>query len=106
MTLVLERPGNFTPRPGMSVEVRLHHPSLFTGSWLLPADALFERSEKAAHVWRVDENTMTIRKTAIALDQDGVVTEGLQSGDRIVAAGVTRLTEGQKVRAWVREGGL
>ena len=30
----------------------------------------------------------------------------LVQGDRIVAAGVDRLQEGQRVRAWVREGGL
>ena len=106
MTLVLRRPDNFTPRPGMSVKIRLHHPSLFTGSWVLPREALFERAGQVAHVWRIDQSTMIIHKTRISLDHAGVVSEGLQAGDRIVAAGVDRLSEGQKVRVWVREGGL
>ena len=106
MTLTLSRPENFTPRPGMSVKVSMSHPSLFTGSWILPEEALFERAGQAAHVWRIDRDSMTIRKTRIVLDARGAVVSGLQPGDQVVAAGVGRLREGQQVRAWVREGGV
>ena len=106
MTLRIDNPEGFSPRPGMSVQVILHHPSLTAGFLQLPHEALFDRSGDNAHVWRLDESTMTVHRVAVALDDGSVVLGGLNPGDRIVAAGVDRLVEGQKVRVWQREGGL
>jgi RND family efflux transporter MFP subunit len=106
VTLMAGEPGNFSPRPGMSVTVRMSHPSLMEGRWLLPREALFDRAADLAHVWRIDDTTGTLVRTAVRLDGAGMLLEGLEPGDRIVAAGVADLREGQKVRAWVREGGL
>lgn len=104
-TLRVARPADFSPWPGMSVQVALHHPSLLTGKWVLPGEALFERSGNRAYVWRIDETTMTLARTQVTLDGDSVVA-GLAPGDRIVAAGVNKLESGQRVRVWQREGGL
>jgi hypothetical protein len=49
---------------------------------------------------------MTVQKVAVELDAGRVLRAGLNPGDLIVAAGVDRLREGQRVRRWVREGGL
>lgn len=106
MTLVVNEPANLTSRPGMSVNVQLYHPSLRVGRWLLPEEALIERSGNRAYVWRIDKATQLLEKTAITLDAAGFLESGLNPGDRIVAAGVAGLAQGQKVRAWVREGGL
>ena len=106
VTLVVSSPENFSARPGMPATVRLHHPDLLPDGRVLPAEALFERAGNAAQVWRIDGATMTIHKTAVELDERGAVREGLNPGDRIVAAGVSRLREGQKVRVWEREEGL
>lgn len=106
MTLSVEAPANFSARPGMPVSVRLHHPSLLRSRWVLPWEALFDVSAETAHVWRIDPSSMTVHKTAIELGEGGVLLSGLKPGDRIVAAGVDRLGEGQRVRPWVREGGL
>jgi hypothetical protein len=84
MTLLVEAPADFSARPGMPVSVRLHHPSLLRSRWVLPREALFD----------------------ISAETGGVLRSGLKPGDRIVAAGVDRLGEGQRVRPWVREGGL
>jgi RND family efflux transporter MFP subunit len=105
VTLQVDEPQDFTLRPGMSVRVRLYHPSFFVGRWSLPQEALFERSGDRAHVWRIDEH-QAVHKTAVTLDKAGFLLDGLNPGDRIVAAGVAGLTEGQTVRHWVREGGL
>lgn len=106
MTLRIVEPEGFSPRPGMSVKVILHHPSLLGRTWVLPEDALFERSGDTARVWRIDDATMTLQRTAVTLNADSVVLSGLGPGDRIVAAGVHQLREGQRVRVWEREEGL
>jgi RND family efflux transporter MFP subunit len=106
VTLTVAPDGGQALWPGMPARVQLQHPTLFTGKWMPPAEALFERSGDSAHVWRIDDDTMTIKRVAVQLNASGVLLGGLQPGDRIVAAGVDRLREGQKVRAWVREGGL
>ena len=80
--------------------------SFQAGRWILPDEALFDRSGDIAHVWRIDEVTQAIHKTAITLDPAGYLLHGLSPGDRIVAAGVADLAEGQRVQPWVREGGL
>ena len=105
VTLLVDSPDDFSARPGMPVSVRLHHPSLSGSRWVHPAAALFERTDKVAHVWRIETSNMTVQKVAIELDADGVLRAGLNPGDQIVAAGVDGLHEGQRVRPWVREGG-
>jgi RND family efflux transporter MFP subunit len=92
--------------PGMPVQVELHHPRLFSGKWVPPGQALFARRGNTARVWRIDEGTMTVSEVEVQLDPNGALVGGLNPGDRVVAAGVDRLREGQKVRPWVREGGL
>ncbi len=106
VTLLVNSPDDFSARPGMPVSIRLHHPSLSGGRWVLPAEALFDRSGAVAHVWRIETSSMTVQKVAVELDAGGVLQAGLNPGDQIVAAGVDHLQEGQRVRPWVREGGL
>ena len=68
---------------------------------VVPATAVHSRDGKA-YVWRIDEGTSTVTRVVVRLgvlsDQGAPVLEGLQSGDRIVTAGVQLLREGQKVR--------
>lgn len=106
VTLLVDSPDNFSARPGMPASVWLHHPSTSNGQWLIPSEALFDRSGSSAHVWRIDTASMTVEKVTVELDAAGVLRRGLNPGDRIVAAGVDRLREGQYVKPWVREGGL
>jgi RND family efflux transporter MFP subunit len=101
-----QAPDDFSARPGMPVHVRLYHPSLLQTRWVLPEEALLEHTGERAYVWRIEPSTMTLHKTAVQLDGENVLLAGLKPGDRIVAAGVARLQEGQRVRPWVREGGL
>ena len=106
VTLTVDSPRDFTVAPGMPVQVQLWHPQLSAGNWRPPAEALFQRADGMAHVWRIDESSMRIDKVQVQLDATGALLGGLSPGDRIVAAGVDRLSQGQQVRVWVREGGL
>ncbi len=106
VTLLVTDPEDFTARPGMPATVMMHHPSLLPERWIPPPESLFDRAGDRAHVWRIDGATMTIHRTEVMLDDTGALRKGLAPGDRIVAAGVARLQEGQTVRVWEREGGL
>jgi RND family efflux transporter MFP subunit len=106
VTLQVAAPDDFSARPGMPVSVRLHHHSLAQDRWIPPVEAMFGREGNSAQVWRIDPTTMTVHQAELVLDADGVLLSGLQPGDQIVAAGVDRLEEGQRVRPWLREGGL
>ncbi len=105
VTLLVPNPEDFSARPGMPAKVQLHHPALLSDRWVLPADAMFERQGRSAKVWRIDGATMRVEKTPVQLDESGRLLSGLSLGDRIVAAGVNRLQEGQQVRVWEREEG-
>lgn len=104
--LAVDSPDGLSARPGMPVTIRLHHPDLSSSGWMLPNEALLERSQGDGSVWRIDPVSMTVHKIAVTLAADGTLLSGLERGDQIVAAGVDRLREGQQVQHWVREGGL
>ena len=106
LTLLVASPADFSARPGMSASVRMHHTSLLKTRWVLPREALFDRSPGRAHVWRIDPSNKQIQKLEVEVDEAGVLLAGLNAGDQIVAAGVDRLREGQLVRPWIREEGL
>lgn len=106
VTLLVDSPADFSARPGMPVSVRLHHSSLSRGRWQVPAEALFNRGDGTASVWRIAPPDMRVHSVPVEIDTDGALLSGLSPGDQIVAAGVDRLQEGQQVRPWVREEGL
>jgi RND family efflux transporter MFP subunit len=83
---------------GMSAQVRFQ--AATTEAIQLPLTALSQQGEQAA-VWQVrDDNTVTRVPVKVARYSDGgaVIESGLKGGETLVAAGVYRLTEGEKVR--------
>jgi RND family efflux transporter MFP subunit len=66
----------------------------------VPLAALFQQGQDFA-VWTVgQDNLLALKTVRIARygDAGAVIADGLQTGERIVAAGVHKLTAGQKVR--------
>jgi multidrug efflux pump subunit AcrA (membrane-fusion protein) len=59
------------------------------------------------YVWLVDKDSMRVSRRDIMIEAGvGVnlnVISGLQSGEMIVAAGVSSLSEGMKVRSWSKD---
>ncbi len=89
--------------------------AVYTAAVFIPASALFMPGEQAlgsqqSYVWVYQGDTGTVSKRPVSvssLTSAGVaVTSGLSAGEQVVSAGVQQLTEGQKVRPWVRERGL
>jgi multidrug efflux pump subunit AcrA (membrane-fusion protein) len=77
--------------------VRLKSDSLIE----IPSSALTMKEDKPA-VWVVNEKDQRVQRRDIAIGRHApdsvIVTDGLNSGDRVVTAGVQQLHEGQAVK--------
>lgn len=87
---------------GLTASVRFPEASRQKGeaAFRLPLAAVFQQGARMA-VWIVGaDDTVSLRPVTVAeLADDGAwVTAGLNAGERIVAAGVHKLTAGEKVR--------
>ncbi|HEY6897793.1 MAG TPA: efflux RND transporter periplasmic adaptor subunit [Rhodocyclaceae bacterium] len=70
------------------------------GDLTVPLAAIFQQGDKPA-LWLIGkDNVLVLRPISVARYSDGgaVVGEGLQAGERFVAAGVHKLVAGEKVR--------
>jgi len=107
VTIVMDQPDSGKIQPGMAgtVAATVELPPDWTKSGIeVPSAAVFSPNEATpdqSFIWVVDEATETVSKKPvelISLGERGLFVSGLDAGDRIVIAGVSFLTEGQKVR--------
>jgi len=102
----------FPALPGMAVSIEQDLTGLLSPTWesgvLVPVEAVFDKAGKQ-WVWRVN-GQMAVERVAVTcgtIQGDGLrLLHGVEPGDRIVVAGVSRLREGQKVIPFVKERGL
>ena len=101
--------------PGMNATVEVAMRQETEASVEIPASALFSNGDKTRYVWiyRQDGTIARRRVEVVRLHTDGTATiaDGLNEGERIVVAGVHKLTEGQRVAplpapSKTNEGGL
>ena len=116
--VTIERPTTFTVLEGMSTSVEVDLSAAFAdvaNKIIVPATAVFAAEDLPVDipkrfVWKVDPNTMQVSKQAVTVGQltaSGIeVTSGVEPGEKLIAAGVSFIEEGQKVKPWVRERGL
>jgi RND family efflux transporter MFP subunit len=106
VTVMMDQPEEINVLPGMTAEIRLYGELQRTAkdmTFAVPADAVFAGDERDQYVWKVDSSGMTVHRTRVEVGEitgEGYITifEGLVQGDLIVAAGVSQLREGMKVR--------
>jgi RND family efflux transporter MFP subunit len=85
---------------GMSARVRFVGPKQTAKDWLIPHSAIYQQGDQTA-VWVVAaDRSVSLRQVKIAAyrDEGAVIAGGLVVGERIVSAGVHRLTAGEKIR--------
>ncbi|MGF1690245.1 efflux RND transporter periplasmic adaptor subunit [Photobacterium kagoshimensis] len=102
VTLYMDRPKGKNILPGMSGQVRIKIPKGNAGA--IPQRAIITEGN-TTYVWHVNGDGL-IKKTAVELDENNHITQGLQDDDLIATSGVDELEDGQKVRAWIKERGL
>ncbi|MFT6634239.1 efflux RND transporter periplasmic adaptor subunit [Alcanivorax sp.] len=114
ITLTMPNPEGILVLPGMSVDVAIDLSQIMrkATAWpQVPVEAVFNPDGKdSAHVWRFNPEDGTVSAVPVTLGQvigNGVeITAGLETGDKVVGAGVHHLKEGQEVRELVKERGL
>ncbi|WP_319410296.1 efflux RND transporter periplasmic adaptor subunit [uncultured Cohaesibacter sp.] len=112
VTVTMPRPDDLTVFPGMSVTASIDLATLLSnsndGGVLVPLESVFDQDGKR-WVWKLDEQNEA-HKTEVKVYglQDGQlrISNGLSEGDRVIAIGVSYVTEGMKVRSFKKEGGL
>jgi RND family efflux transporter MFP subunit len=107
VTIVMDQPDGGTIQPGMAgtITATVELPPDWAKSGIeVPSAAVFSPNEATPDqffIWVVDEATETVSMKSvelISMGERGLLVSGLDAGDRIVIAGVSFLTEGQKVR--------
>ena len=115
VTFTMPRPEDVTLLPGMPAtitETKPIDPSV-AGGFLLPADAVPVDTAGTYFVWSLageQGGVFTIERTDVEVGEmtgdEIVVRSGVSEGDRIAAAGVHILKEGQKVRLLGNRGAI
>ena len=112
VTATMPRPTELSVLPGMSVNVSVNTghvlKNLETSGVLVPLEAVFDEAGKK-WVWKVDDENQA-RKTEVEVsgleDVSVRIRSGLTDGDRVIAVGVSHVSEGLKVRPYKKERGL
>ena len=108
----LQDPDQITVLAGMSATISMDlskiSKSMNNNVVLIPVEAVFDQNDQR-FVWKLDK-ALTLHKHPITVS--GIsnnmikVSQGLVPTDLIVAAGVSHLSEGQKIRIYQKERGL
>ena len=108
----MPRVEDFLVLPGMAVNVEVDLTRLLIDDSrylsLVPIEAVFQRDGQA-RVWKVKDSgevTEVVVVTGPIHDQYIFIKEGLNAGELVVAAGVSYLQEGMKVKPIAKERGL
>jgi RND family efflux transporter MFP subunit len=111
VTLTMEKPEEFAVLPGMSVNVILNTSKQDQLS--LPVHALIEALDpqiQSNAVWLFDPQQGVVNRRQVQVinyaDNQVVIHNDFADGEKIVLTGVKEITEGKKVREWIRERGL
>jgi RND family efflux transporter MFP subunit len=107
VTMMMPQPEEIDVLPGMTANVIAHTTLTETEEakvrYVIPAGAVATADDGSMFVWVVNPQDRTVHSQEIEVGsvagQGGIVVEsGINSGDRIVVAGVSHLREGEEVR--------
>ena len=107
VVLTLDKPKEANILPGMTAKVTAStkEGSEKGSSIIIPAIAVLNGADKQNYVWLFDRNSQTVTKKPVQIGQlEGtksiLIEKGLEGGEELVVAGITKLHDGMKVRPW------
>ncbi len=104
-SVIIHRPKAMNLLTGMSGQVHIQSATRH-GAFDLPSAAWLSKLDSKGDVWRFNPESQQVNRISVQFDGDHSVVGGLEKGDLIVVAGVENLIEGQRVKAWTKEGGI
>ncbi|MBA5764402.1 efflux RND transporter periplasmic adaptor subunit [Vibrio sp. 404] len=104
-SVTIARPLDQNLFSGMTGQVHLVKPESKEGVDIVES-AWVSKSNEHGALYRFSSETHTLSTIHVDLNSQGKVIRGLKAGDLIVETGVDQLTEGQQVKAWVKEEGI
>jgi RND family efflux transporter MFP subunit len=106
----MEQPQEATILPGMTAQVSGSTAGSADGTDIIkiPAIVVMNGADKASYVWQFKPESKTVHKIQIEIgsiegSSDIIVKKGLQGGETLVIAGLTKLSEGMQVRPWEKQ---
>lgn len=103
--VTIRTPKTLALLPDMTGQVNLQSEASVP-NYRIAESAWVEKSTGKGVVWTFNESDQTVQKTSVTINDDGYVVAGLQQGDLVVEAGAQGLSQGQRVKAWTKEGGI
>lgn len=108
ITLTMKAPEDVNILPGMTANLVVKQDkNIKTVAMMLPVNAVAVDADGKFYVWVVDDKTMQVHKKIVQVGEmhgESInVNAGVESGERIVVAGVPYLEEGMKVRLFKGE---
>jgi len=107
VVLTMDQPEEANILPGMTAKVAAAASEGYdVGSKItIPAIAVLNDADNQDYVWLFDRNSKTVAKSPVKIghlegSKNVVVEEGLEGGEEIVIAGITKLRDGMAVRPW------
>ena len=108
VVLAMDQPEEINILPGMTAKVNAvagEQTPTSQGSVSIPAISVLNDADGNDYVWVFSADDKTVSKAKVSIGplegtKNVVVTEGLNDGDIIVMAGVSKLQEGMQVRPW------
>ena len=110
VVFVMDQPTEANILPGMTASVTATGPpDSATRSWILiPAIAVLDAPGDHPYVWVYDPDAGVVHRREVKIGRlEGSsniqILDGLKPGEQIVIAGVTKLSDGTKVRPWEKQ---
>ena len=107
VVLVMDQPKEANILPGMTAKVTAVSEDGAGGesNIVVPAIAVLNDADGKNYLWVFNSESKTVTKTPVELgnlegSKNALITSGLQGGEEIVMAGVTKLQDGMEVRPW------
>ncbi|MFI3286401.1 MAG: efflux RND transporter periplasmic adaptor subunit [Rikenellaceae bacterium] len=104
VNLIVENPDPtlYPIAPGFSCTITIESKDLFQGAITLPLSAIYAPAEGGTYVWVIGANDIVSRRRVtlgeLYSTDRVIVTSGVESGERVVVAGVYQLQEGAQVK--------
>ncbi len=108
VVFVMDKPEGATILPGMTATVTASFRNPQKVEIIVPALAVLDAPGDKPYLWIFDNKAMVVHKRFVKVGslKDSCcikITQGLEPGEIIVIAGVTKLKEGMKVRPWEKQ---